>query len=92
MDRLIELVSARGVVSAKVSLRSTATITTDIHPNRTNMKTLFQALTKQQLPVQTFLLDDGWHNQRTYAKGDAGQFRSKTGPEQDRGTWQLRGL
>lgn len=42
--------------------------------------------------MQTFLLDDGWHNQRTYAKGDAGQFRSKTGPEQDRGTWQLRGL
>lgn len=56
------------------------------------MSGLFNALTDHNLPIQSFILDDGWLNQKTYEKGDSSPFVSTTGPEEERGTWQLRGL
>ncbi|OCF30520.1 hypothetical protein I316_07848 [Kwoniella heveanensis BCC8398] len=64
----------------------------DIHPNQENMSELLTSLIEHNMPIQSFILDDGWHNQKTYASGDASPYRCKTGPEDMRGTWQLRGL
>ncbi|OWZ61184.1 hypothetical protein AYX15_06595 [Cryptococcus neoformans] len=64
----------------------------DIRPDRENMSGLFNALMDHNLPIQSFILDDGWLNQKTYEKGDSSPFLSTTGPEEERGTWQLRGL
>lgn len=56
------------------------------------MTDLLAKLAKTNIPIRAFILDDGWHNQRTYRSGDASPYRCKTGPEEKKGIWELRGL
>lgn len=56
------------------------------------MSDLLNRLADTKIPIKSFILDDGWHVQKTYGSGDASPYRCKTGPEETRGTWQLRGL
>ena len=56
------------------------------------MTDLLAKLAKTNIPIRAFILDDGWHNQRPYRSGDASPYRCKTGPEEKKGIWELRGL
>jgi hypothetical protein len=54
---------------------------------------LIDDLVHHDIPVKTFILDDGWENVKVYRSGLAPDgLRCTTGPESERGYWQLRGL
>lgn len=63
----------------------------DVHPTESNLADLVDKYVAAEIPIQSFIIDDGWQNQRTFARGDASGFNDYW-DRQEKGKWQRRGL